>query len=103
MDQQIIHVAVVEDDSRLRRTFTDILDADADADACDCDCDCDCACACDCVGECECECVFATGQQAIRGIPPLAADVLIMMATCRNPAALNVWPPCRRNCPTRRF
>lgn len=93
MDQQIIHVAVVEDDSRLRRTFTDILDADAD----DCDCDCDC----DCVGVGEC--VFATGQQAIRGIPPLAADVLIMMATCRNPAALNVWPPCRRNCPTRRF
>jgi len=55
MNKQIIRVAVVEDDSRLRRTFTDILD---DAD--------------ECVG------VFATGQQAVRGIPPLAPDVLIM-------------------------
>ncbi|MCX7414288.1 MAG: response regulator transcription factor [Planctomycetia bacterium] len=57
MNKQIIRVAVVEDDSRLRRTFTDILD---DAD------------------DCECVGVFATGQQAIRGIPPLAPDVLIM-------------------------
>ena len=57
MNKQIIRDAVVEDDSRLRRTFTDILD---DAD------------------ECECVGVFATGQQAIRGIPPLAPDVLIM-------------------------
>lgn len=57
MNKQIIRVAVVEDDSRLRRTFTDILD---DAD------------------DCECVGVFATGQQAVRGIPPLAPDVLIM-------------------------
>ena len=57
MNKQIIRVAVVEDDSRLRRTFTDILD---EAD------------------DCECMGVFATGQQAVRGIPPLAPDVLIM-------------------------
>jgi len=52
-----IRVAIVEDDSRLRRTFTDILEAAND---------------CDCVG------VFATGEQAICRIPPLAPDVIIM-------------------------
>ena len=55
MNKQIIRVAVVEDDSRLRRTFTDILD---DAD------------------DCECVGVFATGQQAVRGIPPLAPTAI---------------------------
>jgi len=57
MNKQIIRVAVVEDDPRLRRTFTDILESASD---------------CDCVG------VFATGEQAIRRIPPLAPDVIIM-------------------------
>lgn len=57
MNKQTIRVAVVEDDSRLRRTFTDILESAGD---------------CDCVG------VFATGEQAIRRIPPLKPDVLIM-------------------------
>ncbi|MCE9630463.1 MAG: response regulator transcription factor [Planctomycetia bacterium] len=57
MSTPIIRVAVVEDDSRLRRTFSDILD---DAD------------------DCECVGVFATGKQAVQGIPPLAPDVLIM-------------------------
>ncbi|MEI8228590.1 MAG: hypothetical protein WCH77_10065 [Planctomycetota bacterium] len=52
MNKQIIRVAVVEDDSRLRRTFTDILD------------------------DCECVGVFATGQQAVRGIPPLAPTAI---------------------------
>jgi len=57
MPQPVIRVAVVEDDSRLRRTFTDILDSAGD---------------CDCVG------VFASGRQAIARIPPLKPDVLIM-------------------------
>ena len=52
-----IRVAVVEDDSRLRRTFTDILESADD---------------CECVG------VFATGEQAMSRIPPLAPDVIIM-------------------------
>lgn len=52
-----IRVAVVEDDSRLRRTFTDILDFAAD---------------CECVG------VFATAAQAVERIPPLAPDVILM-------------------------
>jgi DNA-binding NarL/FixJ family response regulator len=52
-----IRVAVVEDDSRLRRTFTDILES---------------------VGDCECVGVFATGEQAVARIPPLAPDVIIM-------------------------
>jgi hypothetical protein len=49
--QNLIRVAVVEDDSRLRRTFTDILSSATD---------------CECVG------VFATGEQAMSRIPPLA-------------------------------
>jgi len=52
-----IRVAVVEDDSRLRRTFADILDSAAD---------------CECVG------VFASGSQAIERIPPLGPDVILM-------------------------
>jgi DNA-binding NarL/FixJ family response regulator len=52
-----IRVAVVEDDSRLRRTFTDILES---------------------AGDCECVGVFATGEQAVARIPPLAPDVIIM-------------------------
>jgi DNA-binding NarL/FixJ family response regulator len=52
-----IRVAVVEDDSRLRRTFTDILESADD---------------CECVG------VFATGEQAMSRIPPLSPDVIIM-------------------------
>lgn len=57
MSNPRIRVAVVEDDSRLRRTFTDILDSAAD---------------CECVG------VFATGAQAVERIPPLAPDVIVM-------------------------
>jgi DNA-binding NarL/FixJ family response regulator len=52
-----IRVAVVEDDSRLRRTFTDILESADD---------------CECVG------VFASGERAMSRIPPLAPDVIIM-------------------------
>lgn len=52
-----IRVAVVEDDSRLRRTFTDILSSATD---------------CECVG------VFATGEQAMSRIPPLVPDVIVM-------------------------
>jgi hypothetical protein len=55
--QNLIRVAVVEDDSRLRRTFTDILSSATD---------------CECVG------VFATGEQAMSRIPPLAPDVIVM-------------------------
>lgn len=57
MNPPRIHVAVVEDDSRLRRTFSDILESADD---------------CDCVG------VFATGAQAIAQIPSLRPDVIIM-------------------------
>jgi DNA-binding NarL/FixJ family response regulator len=57
MAKRSIRVAVVEDDSRLRRTFGDILGAADD---------------CECVG------IFATGEQAIRGIPALAPDVILM-------------------------
>jgi DNA-binding NarL/FixJ family response regulator len=57
MPNRRIRVAVVEDDSRLRRTFTDILDSAAD---------------CECVG------VFATGAQAVDRIPPLLPDVIVM-------------------------
>lgn len=57
MSNPRIRVAVVEDDSRLRRTFTDILDSATD---------------CECVG------VFATGAQAVKRIPPLAPDVIVM-------------------------
>jgi chemotaxis response regulator CheB len=52
-----IRVAVVEDDSRLRRTFTDILESADDRE---------------CVG------VFSTGEQAVARIPPLEPDVIIM-------------------------
>ena len=51
MNKQIIRVAVVEDDSRLRRTFAEMLDH---------------------ADDCECAGVFATGQQAVRCIPPSA-------------------------------
>lgn len=57
MSNPRIRVAVVEDDSRLRRTFTDILDSATD---------------CECVG------VFATGAQAVERIPPLVPDVIVM-------------------------
>jgi DNA-binding NarL/FixJ family response regulator len=53
----VIRVAVVEDDARLRRAFVDTLEIASD---------------CRCVG------AFATGQEAIHGIPPLDPDVVIM-------------------------
>ena len=53
----MIRVAVVEDDARLRRAFVDSLESSAD---------------CHCVG------TFATGQEAVRGVPPLDPDVVIM-------------------------
>lgn len=52
-----IRVAIVEDDSRLRRAFIDVLESAPD---------------CVCVGG------FATGTDAVREIPPLAPDVVIM-------------------------
>ena len=53
----VIRVAVVEDDARLRRAFVDSLESSSD---------------CRCVG------AFATGQEAVKGIPPLDPDVVIM-------------------------
>lgn len=53
----VIRVVVVEDDARLRRAFVDSLEGASD---------------CRCVG------AFATGQEAIRGVPPLDPDVVIM-------------------------
>lgn len=53
----VIRVAVVEDDARLRRAFVDSLESSSD---------------CRCVG------AFATGQEAVHGIPPLDPDVVIM-------------------------
>jgi DNA-binding NarL/FixJ family response regulator len=52
-----IRVAIVEDDARLRRAFIDVLESASD---------------CECVGD------FATGTDAVREIPPLAPDVVIM-------------------------
>lgn len=52
-----IQVAVVEDDVRLRRTFVDVLETSREFH---------------CVG------AFATGADAIDGIPKLAPDVVIM-------------------------
>jgi len=52
-----IKVAVVEDDARLRRTFVDVLESSAEFR---------------CVG------AFATGAEAVDGIPALAPDVVIM-------------------------
>jgi DNA-binding NarL/FixJ family response regulator len=52
-----IQVAVVEDDARLRRTFVDVLESST---------------AFRCVG------AFATGAEAVAGIPALAPDVVIM-------------------------
>jgi DNA-binding NarL/FixJ family response regulator len=52
-----IRVAVVEDDARLRRTFVDVLESSAEFR---------------CVG------AFATGAEAVDGIPKLAPDVVIM-------------------------
>ena len=52
-----IKVAVVEDDARLRRTFVDVLESSA---------------------ECRCVGAFATGAEAMDGIPKLAPDVVIM-------------------------
>ena len=52
-----IQVAVVEDDARLRRTFVDVLESSPEFR---------------CVG------AFATGAEAVDGIPKLAPDVVIM-------------------------
>ena len=52
-----IRVAVVEDDARLRRTFVDVLESSTEFR---------------CVG------AFATGAEAVDGIPKLAPDVVIM-------------------------
>jgi DNA-binding NarL/FixJ family response regulator len=52
-----IQVAVVEDDARLRRTFVDVLESST---------------AFRCVG------AFATGAEAVAGIPAIAPDVVIM-------------------------
>ena len=52
-----IQVAVVEDDARLRRTFVDVLESSTEFR---------------CVG------AFATGAEAVAGIPALAPDVVIM-------------------------
>ena len=52
-----IQVAVVEDDARLRRTFVDVLESSTEFR---------------CVG------AFATGAEALEGIPKLAPDVVIM-------------------------
>ena len=52
-----IRVAVVEDDARLRRTFVDVLESSTEFR---------------CVG------AFATGAEAVEGIPKLAPDVVIM-------------------------
>ena len=52
-----IRVAVVEDDARLRRTFVDVLESSAEFR---------------CVG------AFATGAEAVEGIPKLVPDVVIM-------------------------
>jgi len=53
----MIQVAVVEDDARLRRTFVDVLEGSTEFR---------------CVG------AFATGAEAVDGIPSLAPDVVIM-------------------------
>ena len=52
-----IQVAVVEDDARLRQTFVDVLESST---------------------ECRCVGAFATGAEAVDGIPKLAPDVVIM-------------------------
>lgn len=52
-----IRVAIVEDDTRLRRAFIDVLQSAPD---------------CECVG------AFATGTEAIRDIPSIKPDVVIM-------------------------
>lgn len=52
-----IRVAVVEDDARLRQTFVDVLESST---------------------ECRCVGAFATGAEAVAGIPALASDVVIM-------------------------
>lgn len=52
-----IQVAVVEDDARLRRTFVDVLESS---------------------GEFRCVGAFATGAEAVAGIPALGPDVVIM-------------------------
>ena len=52
-----IRVAVVEDDARLRQTFVDVLESSAEFR---------------CVG------AFATGAEAVDGIPKLVPDVVIM-------------------------
>jgi len=52
-----IQVAVVEDDARLRQTFIDVLESSIEFH---------------CVG------AFATGAEAVDGIPALAPDVVIM-------------------------
>lgn len=52
-----IRVAIVEDDTRLRRAFIDVVESAPD---------------CTCVG------AFATGTEAAREIPPLGPDVVIL-------------------------
>jgi len=52
-----IQVAVVEDDARLRQTFVDVLESST---------------------ECRCVGAFATGAEAMAGIPAIAPDVVIM-------------------------
>lgn len=52
-----IRVAIVEDDTRLRKALIDVVRSAAD---------------CTCVGG------FATGTEAVRDVPPLAPDVVIM-------------------------
>jgi DNA-binding NarL/FixJ family response regulator len=52
-----IRIAIVEDDTRLRRAFVDVVESAPD---------------CTCVGG------FATGTDAVRDIPPLEPDVVIM-------------------------
>lgn len=53
----MIHVAIVEDDARLRRVLNDVFAASGD---------------CTCVG------VFRNGASAVEGIPALQPDVIIM-------------------------
>jgi len=53
----MIKVAIVEDDARIRKVVTEVLDSARD---------------CQCVG------AFADGATAVAGLPPLAPDVILM-------------------------
>jgi len=57
VNEKAIRVAVVEDDARLLRTFVDVLESSS---------------------ECHCVAAFATGAEAVAGIPAFAPDVVIM-------------------------